>query len=99
MVEEAVVGACRGRDQIGNGAHIANLAERGGSLAARRGLILFDHAHQAVDRITIARHSGRARRRHANAKIGVIEGGTNAFFGPWSADPIEYPHGGGAGFV
>src|SRR5882762_8325388 len=98
MVDKAVVGACRGSDQIGNGAHISNLAKSSSGLAARRRLILLGHAHQAVYGITIPRHSDRARGCYANAKVGVVKGGANAFFSVRRANPIEPPHGGGTRF-
>src|SRR5689334_25262015 len=99
MVEEAVVGARGGGDQIGNGTRVANLPERGSSLAARGGLVLFHHADQAVDRIAVARHANGSRSGHTNAEISVIEGGANARFSRRRADPVERPNGGGARFV
>src|SRR5258708_10877352 len=93
MVEEAVVGARGGGDQIGNGTRVANLAERGSGFTAGGGLILFDHAHQAVDRVAIARPAYGTRSRYANAEGGVLEGSANAPFSLLRADPIKPPHG------
>ena len=82
MLDHSIVGIRSRFDQCINGAHV-DLSECSSGLPAHRCVLLPDKGGELVDSLSVPGHAGASGRRNTNAKIGIIQCGSNRFTRGW----------------